>query len=172
VSTVPSVGTGLNVGLSARIAGLLNPGLGSIPSPKVVARYFAEVLSAVASEGLPIRIYLDHRITVALAPLFKELGVRFRTIPVDKMEPPYIFLFVDEGAGRLVIETCDPELKTHRFVTRLDLFIDELTILLAQTKARRKEYRREEAKPETDLLKDMEPKELLELVKKILEEEK
>jgi len=171
-TTPPSTGTGPNVSLNLRIAGLLNPKFGSMPGPKVVARYFAEVLSAVAREGLPIKIYLDHRITVVLASLLKELGVKFRTLPVDKMKPPYIFLFVDEGAGRLVIETCDPELKTQRFVTRLDLFMDELAILLAQAKARRKEYRREEeTKQEIDLLKDMEPKELLELLKEILEEE-
>jgi len=172
VSTTPSTGTGLNVSLNLRIAGLLNPKFGSMPGPKLVARYFAEVLSAVASEDLPVKIYLDHRITVALAPLFKELGVRFRTIPADRMEPPYIFLFIDEGAGRLVVETCDPDLKTQRFVTRLDLFIDELTILLAQARARKKrEYRQEEARQEIDLLKDMEPKELLGLLKEILEEE-
>jgi len=171
VSTTPSTGTGLNASLNLRIAGLLNPKFGSMPGPKLVARYFAEVLSAVASEDLPVKIYLDHRITVALAPLFKELGVRFRTIPVDRMEPPYILLFIDEDAGRLVVETCDPDLKTQRFVTRLDLFIDELTILLAQARARKKEYRQEETRQETDLLKDMEPKELLGLLKEILEEE-
>lgn len=171
MSTTPSTGTGLNASLNLRIAGLLNPKFGSMPGPKLVARYFAEVLSAVASEDLPVKIYLDHRITVALAPLFKELGVRFRTIPVDRMEPPYILLFIDEDAGRLVVETCDPDLRKHRFVTRLDLFIDELTILLAQARARKKEYRQEETRQETDLLKDMEPKELLGLLKEILEEE-
>jgi len=142
-----------------------------MPGPKAVARYFAEALSAVAHEGLHIRIYLDHRITTALAPLFKELGVRFRTIPTDEMKPPYILFFLDDDTGRLVVETCDPNLKTHRFVTRLDLFIDELTIILAQTRARKKkEYRQEEARQEIDLLKDIEPKELLKLLKEILEE--
>jgi len=171
VSVTPSAGTGLNVSLNLRIAGLLNPKFGSMPGPKAVARYFAEALSAIAHEGLPIRIYLDHRITMALASLFKELGVRFRTIPVDRMEPPYILLFLDEDTGRLVVETCDPDLKTRRFVTRLDLFIDELSILLAQARTRKKEYRQEETKQEIDLLKDMEPKKLLELLKEILEEE-
>jgi len=172
-TTPPSTGTGLNVSLNLRIAGLLNPKFGSMPGPKAVARYFAEALSAIAHEGLPIKIYLDHRITVALAPLFKELGVRFRTVPIDKMEPPYILLFLDEDTGRLVVETCDPDLKTRRFVTRLDLFVDELTATLAQARARKKkEYRQEEeTKQEIDLLKDMEPKKLLELLKEILEEE-
>jgi len=168
MSTTPSMGAGLDV----RIAGLLNPRFGSMPGPEVVAKYFVEALSTIAREGLPVKIYLDHRITVALAPLFKELGVRFRTIPVDRMEPPYIFFFVDEDTGRLVVETRDPDLKNHRFVTRLDLFKDELTVLLARVRARKKVYRQEEeTKPEIDLLKDMEPKKFLELMKKILEEE-
>jgi len=171
VSTTPSAGTGLNVSLNLRISMLLNPKFGNIPEPKLVARYFAEALSAIASEGLPVKMYLDHRITVALAPLFKELGVRFRTIPADEMKPPYILFFLDEDTGRLVVETCDPGLRKQRFVTRLDLFIDELTIILAQARARKKkEYRQEEARQEIDLLKDIEPKELLKLLKEILEE--
>lgn len=168
MSTTPSVGAGLNV----RIAGLLNPRFGSVPGPKAIARYFVEALSAIARAGLPIRIYLDHRITVAIAPLLRELGVKFRTISADRMQPPYILLFIDEDTGRLVVETCDPDLKKHRFVTRLDLFIDELTALLAQAMTKKKKYRQaEEAKPETGIFKDMEPKELLKLIKEILEEE-
>jgi len=165
--SMPSISAGLNT----RIAELLSPRFGSMPGPEVVAKYFVEALSAIARENLPIKIYLDHRITIALAPLFKELGLRFKSVPVDRMEPPYIFLFIDDDTGRLVVETCDPSLKKYRFITRLDLFIDELAALLVQVKAKKKEHKREEeAKPEIDLF-DVEPGELLKLLGEILKKE-
>ena len=130
MSTTPSI----NINLSVRIAELLSPKFGVAPGPKVIAKYFCKVLSTIAREGLPVKIYLDHHITERITPILKELGIKFRTVPVSKMEPPYVFLFIDEETGRLVVEICDLDLKKRSFVTRFDLFIDELTLLLMEVR--------------------------------------
>jgi len=167
MATTPPV----SISLSMRIAEILNPRLGAAPDPKALAKYFCEALLTIAKEGLPVRVYLDHRITESVAPLLKELGVKFRTVSPDSMKPPYIYLFLN--GDKLVIETVDMDLRGRRYVARFDLFLEELAALLIQVKTKRKEYRREEeAKPKGIDLFDMEPKEFLKLLEEILEEER
>jgi len=162
----------VNISVSLRISQLLNPRFGTFPSPKDVAKYFCKVLATIAREGLPVKIYLDHRVTEMISPMLKELGVRFRTIPVNRMEPPYLFFFIDEETGRLVVETCDLDLKKKTFITRFDLFIDELALLLMEVRRKKSEKKKERKElPRIEILKDMSPKEFLELMKDILEEE-
>jgi hypothetical protein len=169
-ATVPSVN--VNVGISLRISQLLNPRFGAFPSPRDVAKYFCKVLATIGAEKLPVKIYLDHRVTERIAPILRELGIKFRTVPVERMEPPYIFFFIDEETGRLVVETCDPDLKKRSFVTRFDLFLDELTLLLTEARKKKAEEReRKKELPRIEVLKDMSPKEFLELMKDILGEE-
>jgi len=133
MAAIPSI----NINLSMRITEILNPRLGAMSDPKTLTKYFCKALLTIAKEGLPVRVYLDHRITEAIAPLLKELGVRFRSVSPDGMKPPYIYLFLNED--RLVIETVDMDLKERRYITSFDLFLEELTSLVMEVKRKKGE---------------------------------
>jgi len=152
----------ISISLSMRIAEILNPCLGLTPDPKALAKYFCEALLTIAKEDLPVKIYLDHRITEAIAPLFKELGVKFRTVSPDSMKPPYIYLFLD--GGRLVIETVDMNLRERRYVTRFDLLLEELTSLVMEVK--RKKGKKSEH--EVEIPSDMTLEEFMKFIRDIL----
>ena len=63
-------------------------------------------------------------------------------------------------------------MKKKTFITRFDLFIDELALLLMEVRRKKSEKKKERKElPRIEILKDMSPKEFLELMKDILEEE-
>jgi len=163
MATTPSI----NVNLGMRIAKILNPSFGVMSGPKVLAKYFCETLLTIANEGLPVKIYLDHRVTEAIAPLLKELGVKFRTVSPNSMKLPYIYLFLGEEEGRLVIETVDTDLKECRYVTRFDLFLEELTSLIVEIRRKKKE----KPEPRVEILLNMTLEKFMKFTRDIIKEE-
>jgi len=157
MATTPSIK------LSMRITETLNSRLGAVPDPKALAKYFCKTLLTIAREGLPVRVYLDHRITEAVATLLKELGVKFGTVSPGTMKLLYIYLVID--GDRLVIETVDTDLNMHRYATGFDLFLKELVALVMEVRRKRGER----PEPEVEIPPDMTLDEFIKFIGALIE---
>lgn len=84
---------------------ILSPSFKGVPSAETLARYLLRALAEIKRCGLPVRVYLTQEVTRAVGNLLLLLGVRFKTVPASKMQPPYILLS-SEG-DYIVVETVD-----------------------------------------------------------------
>ena len=94
-------------GSASAILSVLNPSFKGVADAKTLARYLLTALTVIKKQNLPVKIYVTQDITDKLGNILTALGVRFRTIPVDAMSPPYIFLYTENGD--IVVKTVDAD---------------------------------------------------------------
>lgn len=110
LNTIPGGGVNISV-----ISSILNPNFKGIPDARSLAKYVIRSLIEIKKNNLQIKIYLSQDVTNKIGNILLSMGVKFKTIPVTKMEAPYIFLTVDDNY--IVIKTANAdgrELATYK----------------------------------------------------------
>lgn len=133
----------VDVSTSAMLSSLINPAFRGLPDASAVARYLINAMVSIKKYDLPMRIYVTREVTEKIGGILAAMGVRFKLIPTDKMDPPYIFIYqsdtyfviktVDEG-GREVAEFSVPIAK----------FVEELQSYLSKGRGKPKRSKVEE----------------------------
>jgi len=129
----------INMGGGNLIATVLNPSFKGVPDAVSLAKYLLNALYVIKKHDLPIHIYIDHDLTPKIGPILQAMGVKFKTIPVEKMVPPYIF--IDSEDGYVVIKSVDSSGKeVSSFRAPLTKFIEAFQeFYLKEKKAAKKE---------------------------------
>jgi len=143
-------------GTTSLISSILNPSFGGAPDAKALAKYLVNATLVIKRNDLPVRIYLTHDVTEKIGDILSAMGVRFKTVPVDRMEPPYIFLTLEDTY--LIIKTVDINGKEVRtFRTPFSEFIEALKEYASHRMRKRK---REEEEKRTVYIDDEMTKDL------------
>ena len=124
----------------SQLLSVLSPQFRGIPDAGALARYLVRALVTIKREGLPVRIYLSQDLVERVGGLLAELGVRFRAVPVSRLEPPYILL--DTEGGSVVLRTVDEGGRVvAQHAVPLAKFVEALEALLRRGRGRRGEER-------------------------------
>jgi len=124
------------------IAAILNPSFKGVPDAKALATYLLNALAQIKKENLPIKIYLTQDVSNKIGNLLTAMGVKIRTIPVEKMEPPYIFIYLEDGD--VVIKTVDANGKeVNTFRAPFSKFVEELEAIATSKKEKKTSKQRE-----------------------------
>jgi hypothetical protein len=136
-------------GMSSLMSSVLNPNFKGIPDAKALAKYLINAMITIKKNDLPIRIYISQDVSNKIGNLLAALGVKFRTIPADKMQPPYIFLTTEDNY--LVIKTVDSNGKEiASYKTPFPKFIEAFEEFFTRYKERRTQRKEKEALPPVD----------------------
>jgi len=122
--------------VGSSIATILNPSFKGIPDAKALATYLLNALAQIKKENLPIKIYLTQDVSNKIGNLLTAMGVKIRTLPADKMEPPYIFIYT-EGSD-IVIKTVDSDGKEiNSFRAPFTKFVETFETLVVSKKEKK-----------------------------------
>jgi len=166
LNTVSAGGTSIN------IARVLSPSFRGIPDATALAKYLIRTLVFIKKNNLPIKIYLTQDVTAKIGNILTALGVKFKTIPASRMEPPYILLSAEDNY--IVIKTVDSsgrEIASYK--APLSKFIEAFELL---SSSYRKKSKQKEKSSEPQLVDEIivsaeSLEKFLERYRDILEEE-
>jgi len=165
MSTAPSppIGTGPNVALM----NVLNPSFKGVPDAKAVAVYLLNALIQIKKEGLPVKIYLTQDVTNKIGNILTSLGIKIRTVSAEKMSPPYIYLFTENGD--IVIKTVDPEGKEVASIRApFNKFIDAFEAAFTSKRDKKAKAKEKPVVVDEIIASDIEPEKFLEHVEKLI----
>jgi len=126
----------MSIPAGSAITAVLNPSFKGIPDAKALATYLLNALVQIKKENLPVKIYLTQDVSNKIGNLLTSMGIKIRTIPADKMEPPYIFIYA-EGSD-IVIKTVDTDGKeVNTFRAPFAKFVETFETLVTSKKERK-----------------------------------
>jgi len=141
--------------VGASIPAILNPSFKGVPDAKALATYLLNALAQIKRENLPIRIYVTQDVSNKIGNLLTAMGVKIRTIPVEKMEPPYIFIYQENGD--VVIKTVDANGKeVNTFRAPFSKFVEELEAVATSKKEKKAGKQREKPQVVDEIFLDTE----------------
>jgi len=133
------------------IASVLNPGFRGIPDAGAVVKYLLNAMSTIKRYDLPVRIYLTKDVAEKIGNILAAMGVRFRLVPVDKMSPPYIYIYAKDQY--FVVKTVDENGKdVAEFSVPSSKFIEELQAFITRRREGAKRRKKEEEGEEVEEL--------------------
>lgn len=131
MSTAPMPAVGVSP-----ITTVLNPSFKGVPDARTLATYLLNALVQIKKEDLPIKIYLTQDVTNRIGNILTALGVKIRTVPVEKMSPPYIFIYTENGD--IVVKTADSDGKeVSSFRAPFNKFVEAFEALFTSKKERK-----------------------------------
>lgn len=154
----------LDVGSQNMVSLVLNPGFKGVPDTQTLAKYLLNALLTISRNKLDVRLYVTKDVSAKIGNLLLSMGVKIRTIPADKMTPPYIMLTSEDG--NLLLKTVDQdgkEIASYR--VPLAKFVEDLEEYYSRLKEKRTAGRKDKQKKgevdeiilsETELLKYVE----------------
>ena len=118
---------------TASIHTIIAPRFKGIVDARTIATYFIKTAALIKKSDLPIRIYVAEDLADKIVNLLVALGIKFKTMPASRLEPPYIFL--DLVNGDLVLRTVDTNGRVvAEYKVPLTKFISALEELLANSR--------------------------------------
>lgn len=130
-----AISAGGSVG--ALVASVINPGFRGIPDAGATVKFLLNAMLTIKKYDLPVRIYLTKDVSEKIGSILSAMGVKFKLVPVDKMSPPYIFIYQSETY--FVVKTVDEDGKeVSEFSVPASKFIEELQSYITKRRARAK----------------------------------
>jgi len=120
MSTQPVIGFGV-----PQIASTLslNDLKGSVSAADLAKSLF-NAIREIARSRLPIHIYVSEELANKIKSILEEMGLKVEILPVEKLEPPYIY--IEEVDGKMIVLTVDEENNIVTVVaTKLEGFLEE-----------------------------------------------
>ncbi|MEM1694360.1 MAG: hypothetical protein QXL19_08880 [Ignisphaera sp.] len=115
------------------IASILNPNFRGVVDAGTIVKYLLNAISIIKRYDLPIRIYLTKDVSERIGNILASMGIRFRLTHIDKMVPPYIYIYNDDQY--YIIKTIDENGKNvAEFSVLSNKFIEELHALITKKK--------------------------------------
>jgi|GEM_PF-3014382 len=96
--TQPIIGSGVS-----QIASTLNLNLKGSVSAVDLAKNRFNVLREIARLKPPIHIYVFKELTDEIKLILEEMGLKVKILPVEKLEPPYIY--IEEVGSNIIVLT-------------------------------------------------------------------
>lgn len=121
----------------AIVASIINPGFKGIPDAGATVRFLLNAMLTIKKYDLPIRIYVTKEVSEKIGNILSAMGIKFKLVPVDKMTPPYIFIYQSETY--FVVKTVDEGGKeATEFSVPVSKFIEELQGYMTRRRGRSK----------------------------------
>lgn len=136
--------TSISVGgvAGALVASVLNPGFKGLPDAGAAARFLLNAMLTIKKYDLPVRIYLTKDVSEKIGNILAAMGVKFKLVPVDKMTPPYIFIY--QSDTYFVIKTVDEGgREVSEFSVPITKFVEELQSYATRRRSRVKKEKAE-----------------------------
>ncbi|MEM1693967.1 MAG: hypothetical protein QXE75_05025 [Sulfolobales archaeon] len=141
----------LSIGsVGVTVTSILNPGFRGIPNAGAVVKYLLNAMITIKRYDLPVRIYLTKDVSERIGNMLTAMGIKFRLVSVDKMTPPYIYIYARDRY--FVIKTVDEGGKdVAEFQVLSTKFIEELQTIIT----RKREGTRQRKKKENDEIEEL-----------------
>jgi len=115
------------------VASILNPCFKGIVDAGAIAKYLLNTITIIKRYDLPVHIYLTKDVAERIGNILTSMGIRFKLVPVDKMTPPYIYIYSNDQY--YAVKTMDENGKNaSEFSVLSSKFIEELHTLVTKKK--------------------------------------